>query len=159
MSRKEVSKDRKVMIRPMTATDLDEVISIEAVSYTTPWSRRMFEAELAGNAFAHLFVARDPESGALRGYVCCWVVFDELHLMNLSVHPEWRRLGIGEELARWTLSWAREQGARSATLEVRVSNEAARRLYEKLGFTVSAVRRDYYRDPKEDAQIMNRSKW
>ena len=139
----------------MTPADLDEVMPIEEKSHAIPWKRPMFEAELNGNQFARLFVARDSDRNTVAGYVCFWMVFDELHIMNLSVHPDRRRIGIGEELARWTLSWARENGARLATLEVRASNEAAKRLYEKLGFKVAAVRHDYYREPREDAMIMN----
>ncbi|HEY5593648.1 MAG TPA: ribosomal protein S18-alanine N-acetyltransferase [Nitrospiria bacterium] len=163
MKREGVSRGRNVTIRPMTPADLDEVMPIEEISYAVPWKRPMFEAELHGNPFARLFTARDSEpsasGGALLGYVCFWMVFDELHLMNLSVHPSWRRMGIGEELARWTLSWAKENGARLATLEVRDSNTAAKGLYEKLGFKVAAVRHGYYREPREDAVIMNLTGW
>ena len=155
MKREEVSQDRKISIRPMTLADLDEVMPIEEASYTTPWKRSMFEADLQGNPFARFFVARDPDSGSVVGYICFWKVFSELHLMNLSVHPDRRRMGIGEELARWTLSWAKENGVSLVTLEVRASNEAAKRLYEKVGFKLVAVRRNYYRDPREDALIMN----
>jgi ribosomal-protein-alanine N-acetyltransferase len=115
----------------------------------------MFESDLQGNPFARFFVARDSERGAVVGYVCFWKVFSELHLMNLSVHPDRRRLGIGETLGRWTLTWAGENDISLITLEVRASNEAAKRLYEKLGFKLVAVRRNYYRDPSEDALIMN----
>jgi len=149
-----VSRGPDITILPMTPSDLDEVLPIEDVSYSVPWKRSMFEAELHGNRFARFFIARDTEKNRLLGYVCFWMVFDELHLMNLSVHPDWRRMGIGEELARRALASARESGARLATLEVRASNEAAKRLYEKLGFKVTGVRQGYYRDPKEDAVIM-----
>jgi len=153
------SEALKVAIQPMTADDLDGVAAIEDVSYTTPWKRPMFEAELRGNPFSHLFVARDPVQNILAGYVCFWVVFDELHILNLSVRPDRRRQGIGEGLARWALSWGKEKGARSASLEVRASNEAAKRLYEKLGFKVAAVRSGYYREPREDALIMTLTEW
>ncbi|MBI3812303.1 MAG: ribosomal protein S18-alanine N-acetyltransferase [Nitrospirae bacterium] len=159
MKGERVSRVPNLTIRPMTPGDLDEVMPVEEVSYAIPWKRPMFEAELHGNPFARLFTARDSEQNALLGYVCFWMVFDELHLLNLSVRPDRRRIGIGEELARWTLSWARENGARLATLEVRASNEAAKRLYEKLGFKVVAVRQGYYREPKEDAVIMNLTEW
>jgi [ribosomal protein S18]-alanine N-acetyltransferase len=163
MTRESVSRGRKVTIQPMTMADLDEMMPIEEASYTVPWKRPMFESELKGNPFARLFVARDAEQsapgGTLLGYVCFWVVFEELHLLNLSVHPDHRRMGVAEELGRWTLSYAKEEGARSATLEVRASNQAAKRLYEKLGFKVVAVRRGYYREPREDALIMSLSQW
>lgn len=146
-------------IHPMTPGDLDEVTAIEEVSYTTPWKRSMFEAELQGNPFSRFFVARDIDQSTLSGYVCFWIVFEELHFMNLSVHPDRRRQGIGEELARWALVWGKENGTRLATLEVRASNEAAKRLYEKLGFRVAAVRSGYYREPREDALIMNLTEW
>jgi ribosomal-protein-alanine N-acetyltransferase len=159
MKREGVSRGRNITIQPMTPADLDEVLPIEEVSYTTPWKRPMFEAELHGNRFARLLTARDSDQNILLGYVCFWMVFDELHLMNLSVHPDWRRMGIGEELARRALSSARESGARLATLEVRASNEAAKQLYGKLGFKVVAVRHGYYREPKEDAVIMTLTEW
>lgn len=155
MKREEVKRDRKISIRPMTVADLDAVMPIEEASYPTPWKRSMFESDLRGNPFARFFVAGDPDQGRVIGYVCFWKVFSELHLMNLSVHSDWRRSGIGEELGRWTLSWARENGISLITLEVRASNEAAKRLYEKLGFKIVAVRHNYYREPHEDALIMN----
>jgi len=149
----------KILIEPMTREDLDEVMAIEDASYSVPWKRSMFEAELNENPFSRLFVARDPEQNTLRGYVCFWVVFEELHLLNLAVRPEERRKGIGEELARWALDRAKQDGARKASLEVRASNDPARRLYEKLGFKVSAVRRGYYREPREDGLIMIMNEW
>jgi ribosomal protein S18 acetylase RimI-like enzyme len=112
MKQEEVSRGPNIMIRPMTPADLDDVMRIEEVSYTVPWKRTMFEVELNSNPFARLFTARNADlsipGGALLGYVCFWMVFDELHLMNLSVHPDRRRMGIGEELAQWVLAWARE---------------------------------------------------
>lgn len=150
-------EELKIIIEAMTPDDLEEVAPIEEASYTTPWKRHMFETELKGNPFARLFVARDPVNHTLLGYICFWLVFDELHLMNLSVHPDWRRQGIGEDLARWAMTWGRENGARLAMLEVRASNLAAKRLYEKLGFQVVAARSGYYREPVEDALIMNTS--
>jgi ribosomal-protein-alanine N-acetyltransferase len=99
-------------------------------------------------------VARFPGEAEIIGYACFWILFEELHLMNLAVHPAHRRRGIGEELARWVLNMGQEKGVRIALLEVRVSNDPARRLYEKVGFKKIAVRPGYYRDPKEDALLM-----
>lgn len=144
----------KIRITKMMVNDLDEAMKIEEASFNVPWSKRMFLSELKGNPFSYLYVARIPERDEIAGYVCFWIVFEELHLMNISVHPGWRREGIGEELLRWALIKGGEGGAKIATLEVRSSNYAARGLYEKAGFRVRSVRRNYYTNPKEDAIIM-----
>jgi ribosomal-protein-alanine N-acetyltransferase len=136
----------------MTAGDLDPVLEIERASFSSPWSRKMFESDLLGNPFAFSFVVR--HAGSIVGYVCFWIVFDELHLLNLAVAPNLRRSGIGEEMVRWALAFGWARGARRATLEVRVSNHPARRLYEKLGFKVFSVRKNYYSDPLEDALLL-----
>jgi [ribosomal protein S18]-alanine N-acetyltransferase len=138
----------------MREQDLEEVLAIEKASFQTPWTRGMFLSELKANPFSHPVVARFPGVTKIIGYACFWIVFDELHLMNLAIHPDHRRRGIGEELARWVLSRGQEKGARTAALEVRESNRPARRLYEKVGFKEIAVRPGYYRNPKEDALIM-----
>lgn len=149
------SKERlKIRITRMMESDLDEVIGIEEVSFNAPWSKRMFLSELNGNPFSHLYVARMPERDEIVGYICFWIVFEEIHLMNLATHPSWRREGIGEELLRWALMKGRDSGARVATLEVRSSNDAAKGLYKKAGFKVRSIRRNYYSNPKEDALIM-----
>ena len=93
-------------------------------------------------------------SGALAAYCACWMVFDELHINSLAVEEALRRRGIARRLLQHVLADARRSGAKSATLEVRQSNHAARRLYEGLGFHVEGVRRDYYQDPREDALIL-----
>lgn len=145
-----------VLIEPMGGEDIDEVLPIEEVSYSVPWGRSMFEAELRGNSFARAAVARESNSGPVIGYSCYWVVFDELHILKVTVRPEFRRRGTGRALAEAAVQDASENGVRLATLEVRASNTAARSLYEKLGFKVGAVRSGYYREPREDALIMNR---
>jgi len=99
-------------------------------------------------------VHNPADTDEIVGYICFWLVFEELHLMNLSVHPCLRREGIGEELLRWAVLKGREAGAKTATLEVRSSNDAARGLYEKVGFKPRSIRRNYYSNPKEDAVIM-----
>lgn len=144
----------KIKITRMTENDINEVIKIEDASFNAPWSKRMFFSELNGNPFSHLYAARILERDEIVGYVCFWLVFEELHLMNLAVHPRWRREGIGEELLRWAVTKGGEAGARRATLEVRSSNDAAKELYKKVGFKARSIRRNYYSDPKEDAVIM-----
>ena len=119
----------------------------------------MFEAELSHNPFGRFLTARlDPDGGAregdLVGYMCYWLVFDELRLMNLAVEPSMRRRGIASDLIQHMLSVGRESGAVRAVLEVRASNVAARSLYERVGFRQVALRRRYYTDPVEDAVLL-----
>lgn len=144
----------KIIITKMTRDDLNKVVEIEEASFNAPWSRRMFLSELSGNPFSQLYTARMPDKDEIVGYICFWLVFEELHLMNLAVHPCWRREGVGEELLRWAVLKGREAGTKIATLEVRSSNDAARGLYEKVGFKARSIRRNYYSNPKEDAVIM-----
>lgn len=149
-------------LAPMQERDLDEVLQLEQSSFTEPWTRRMFLGELQGNVFATNLVARAgdasggvaPSSGMLLGYVMFWVVFEELHIMNLAIRPEARRRGIGWRLITHALSAGELRGARTALLEVRASNVAAIALYENLGFVKKDVRRGYYDHPREDAVIM-----
>jgi ribosomal-protein-alanine N-acetyltransferase len=149
-------------LAPMQECDLDEVVQLEHASFTEPWTRKMFLGELQGNVFATNLVARAGSppggaglsSGVLLGYVMFWVVFEELHMMNLAVRPEARRRGIGRRLVSHALSVGELRGARTALLEVRASNVAAIALYEDLGFVKKDVRRGYYDHPREDAMIM-----
>jgi len=145
----------------MQERDLNEIVALEQISFAEPWTRKMFLGELQGNTFATNLVARAkcPEDdtitdGTLLGYVMFWVVFEELHIMNLAVRPELRRQGIGKELVRQALTIGSAQGIRTALLEVRSSNIAAQALYESLGFKRGGVRRGYYERPHEDAVIM-----
>ncbi len=136
----------------MNQSDLDSVMDIEQASFPSPWSRNAFLSEISENRRACYLVAR--ENGRVAGYVGIWIVLDEGHITNLAVHPECRRRGIGEKLMRTIMSYARSRGARRITLEVRVSNAAAQRLYEKLGFVSVGIRPGYYHDNGEDAVIM-----
>jgi [ribosomal protein S18]-alanine N-acetyltransferase len=150
-----------VKVMPMQESDLEEVVALEQRSFTEPWTRKMFLGELRDNVFATSLAARaenqewsDVSEGVLVGYSMFWVVFEELHLMNLAVRPELRRLGIAKELVRQTLSIAAAKGALTALLEVRASNVAAQELYEGFGFKRRSLRRGYYEHPHEDAVIM-----
>lgn len=146
-------------VEAATRDDLDLLVRLEQDSFSAPWTRKMFEAELEGNPFSRLLVARRPpdRGGApeVVGYVCFWLVFEELRLMNLAVAPAARRRGVARALVRRALAQGLAGGATRAVLEVRASNVAARRLYEAEGFTTYAVRAKYYRDPIEDALLMS----
>ena len=140
-------------IDPMQPEDLDDVLRIEAVSFSEPWTRTMFEAEL-GHGVSLALVARTAE-GEFVGYVCGALVGEVLHINNVAVDPRVRGRGVGKTLVRSVLSGASRRGARAATLEVRASNLAAQVLYRHCGFKVVGRRRRYYTAPVEDALIMS----
>ena len=146
-----------LLIERATAQDLDRILRIERDSFSVPWTRKMFEVELTQNPFGHLYVARPAEPlHDFSGYVCFWVVFEELRLMTLAVESSRRRQGIGRALLHQALALGRTQGATRAQLEVRASNGAAVRMYEESGFHRTAVRTRYYTNPVEDAVLMER---
>jgi ribosomal-protein-alanine N-acetyltransferase len=142
----------KVEIGSMTIDDLAAVHAIEQASFTTPWPPHAYRSELETNRLASYLVAR--RDGQVVAYGGVWLMVDEAHLTTFAVHPEWRRRGIGDRLLLALLDVAIERGAREATLEVRLSNLPARRLYEKFGFRPVGLRPHYYTDDNEDALIM-----
>jgi ribosomal-protein-alanine N-acetyltransferase len=142
-----------VAIQPLTRDDIDDVLAIEAGAFTNPWTRAMHLAELENTGVSYCFLARD-ERGRAVGFCSFWRVLDELHINNLAVLPDLRRLGIGATLLAFVLKKGVELGARRATLEVRRSNNAARLLYERFGFAVAGVRASYYSKPVEDALVL-----
>jgi ribosomal-protein-alanine N-acetyltransferase len=140
----------------MRKDDLDQVLVIEQASFTMPWSRNLFLSELRNRMIATLLVALPAgvQGREVAGYIVCWHVEDELHILNLATAPVYRRQGIAKRLVLTALDQAYGKGARRAFLEVRASNEAAQKLYSDLGFTGSFVRRGYYDMPVEDAVVM-----
>ena len=142
----------RLLIAPMTADHLAGVQAIEAASFMTPWPSHAYRAEIETNRLAHYRVA--TVDGAVVAYGGIWLMVDEAHITTFAVHPRWRRRRIGEQLLLALLDLAVDRQAREATLEVRLSNLAARRLYEKYGFRPVGVRPRYYSDDGEDALIM-----
>ena len=143
-------------IEPVQPSDLSEVLVIERGSFVAPWSRAAFEAELE-KPYANLYLARSgsgEKAGAVIGYICFWLVADEIQVVNVAVHMAWRRRGIGKRLMRYALERAYEAGANVAVLEVRRSNEAARALYEGLGFHAVRERPGYYPELREPAVVL-----
>ena len=133
--------------------DLDGVLAVESESFTNPWTRDMYAWELQNRSMCHILLVRTPEC-RVAGFCAFWLVFDEIHINNLALRPPFRARGIGTALLRQVLAEGRQLGARRATLEVRASNEPARKLYERMGFYVAGVRRNYYSEPVEDALIL-----
>jgi ribosomal-protein-alanine N-acetyltransferase len=135
------------------ARDLEAVLEIEAASFTNPTTRDMLVWEIEHSDVSRIWVARSRVE-AVVGVCSCWLVFDELHIHTVAVRPAWRRHGVAKALMVAVLRDAAGEGAARATLEVRRSNEPARRLYEGLGFELRGVRPAYYTRPVEDALIL-----
>lgn len=147
------------MIEPMRASDLDEVLAIEAVSFPEPWPRAVFERELGDEAAGEGSVARiwrAPDDGRVRGTIVYRFGVDEVELHQVAVAPESRGQGIGRALVEHFLADAIARGTFRALLEVRAGNVAARALYAALGFVHLATRRGYYRDNGEDALVLEK---
>ena len=135
----------------MTADDLPDVVAIERASFTNPWSGSLFLQELHVG-FSRIILARRGGE-ALAGYLCRWLVADEMHILNVAVDPRYRGQGVGTLLMRRALHEARERNAVAVTLEVRRSNVAGRRLYDAFGFEEVGARPNYY-GRGEDALIL-----
>jgi len=140
-------------IQRLTPADLDEVLEIERLSFCSPWSRLAFEDEMA-NAWSRLEVVRDSRTGRVLAFADYWLVFDEVHILNIATHPQARRQGHGTRLLRHIVDQARKGSFKSIDLEVRRSNLAAQALYASHGFQTVGVRPRYYEDNDEDALLM-----
>jgi ribosomal-protein-alanine N-acetyltransferase len=141
-----------VDLRRLEPRDLDTVETIERASYPTPWSRSMFAAELRKPSA--LALGAYAESGELVAYAFASRYVDAWHVMNVAVAPEFRRRGIATLLLERLFDVTASDQRRGYTLEVRVSNHDAIKLYERLGFEARGIRRGYYTDNREDALIM-----
>jgi len=144
-----------IELRRLALTDLRAIEEIERRSYPTPWSRSMFAGELAKPSSICLgaFEA-DGDDGRLCGYLVVSRYVDAWHVMNIAVAPEQRGRGIATMLLERLFELTADDEHRGYTLEVRVSNDTAIRLYERLGFEARGIRRGYYTDNREDALIM-----
>ncbi len=140
-----------LLIRPLRGTDLEAVSRIERQSFLTPWNTQAYVTEIANPNAVYLVAARD---GVVVAYGGLWVIMDEAHITTIAVDTALRGHKIGETLLVEMLKAARKKGATRATLEVRSGNEPARRLYEKYGFIWVAIRKGYYSDNNENADIM-----
>ncbi|MDI6603725.1 MAG: ribosomal protein S18-alanine N-acetyltransferase [Thermoanaerobacteraceae bacterium] len=141
-----------VVVREIRKNDIDEVLEIERMCFSVPWSKEAFLLEITKNKCAHYAVAEIDNR--IVGYGGFWVVVDEGHITNIAVHPDFRFLGVGSAIMEEMLNIAKKKAVTSMTLEVRESNIAAQALYKKFGFRPVGRRRGYYQDNKEDAIIM-----
>lgn len=144
------------VIRRGLATDLDSVVALERACYSDPWPAGAF-ATLPDNPRVYFAVADFPAVRSIAGYVVAWFVLDEGEVANLAVATGARRQGIGGALLDAAIRESRERGVSDLYLEVRESNQSARRLYTSRGFEEVSRRKGYYRTPVEDALILRRT--
>jgi len=155
----------------MTLSDLPQVMVIEQVSFSAPWSARAYRYEITENSHSTMLVVRSQsgsrggfsrwlsrlklaQAAPVLGYAGFWLLVDDAHIATIAVHPAWRGRGLGDLLLLSILERGARRGARRATLEVRVSNQVAHSLYHKHGFEIASLRRRYYADNNEDAYLM-----
>lgn len=135
----------------MRLEDLDEVLKIATASFSQPWTKAMFENEILKNPFSEQFLVKVEGENA--GYLCMWSLFDEAHILDFAIDPQFRRKGLGEKVILNVIERIKENKIKKIFLEVRASNEAAKSLYKKVGFLNLAERKGYYSNPTEDALI------
>ena len=141
-------------LRPLTLRDLGEIERIERTAYPTPWSRSMFAGEIAKPSSICLGAVDTDEDDRLVGYLIISRYADAWHIMNVAVDGDYRRRGVATRLLNRLFELTSSDDRRGYTLEVRVSNGQAIKLYERLGFVARGIRRGYYTDNREDALIM-----
>jgi ribosomal-protein-alanine N-acetyltransferase len=150
-------KSAEFRIRPMRESDLEDVHRLDQVSFSLPWPGKAFRYELLENKNSSLWVAESTSTGhppTLVGMIVVWLIVDEAHIATLAVKSEYRNRGIAKVLVQVALLNAQQNGANSATLEVRASNHIAQCLYHSLGFVSAGRRLCYYKNNNEDAIIM-----
>lgn len=138
--------------RHMKEEDIDQVLEVEHASFTIPWNRDAFYNEINNNQFATYIVLEENQK--IIGYCGAWIVIDEAHVTNVAVLPEHRGRKLGQAMMCKLIEIAKDRGAKSMTLEVRVTNYSALSLYRKFGFQNGGIRKNYYSDNQEDALVM-----
>jgi ribosomal-protein-alanine N-acetyltransferase len=159
------------VVEPMTLADIGQVMEIEQVAFSTPWSSRAYRYEITENDHSTMLVVRPRSTpgdrlvrlkrsfglakpGPVLGYAGFWLLVEDAHICTIAVHPLWRHQGLGEMLILSLLERSMELDALRATLEVRVSNRSAQALYRKYSFEIVSRRKRYYANDNEDAYIM-----
>ena len=153
----------------MALADVGQVVEIEQMAFRAPWPARAYVYEITENEHSTMLVVRSAAGPGGRfgwlplrrakdrpvlGYAGFWLLVDEAAISTIAVHPRWRGQGLGELLLLSLLEEGARRGAQRATLEVRISNQAAQSLYTKYGFEIVSIRKKYYTDNNEDAYIM-----
>jgi [ribosomal protein S18]-alanine N-acetyltransferase len=141
-------------IAEMTEEDLDEVVAIERVSFTSPWPHRLFKETIA-TPFSVNFVARKRVDNRMVGYANFYLITDEVQVLNIATAPTFRNKGYGTSLLAYAIERLTERGVRDFYLEVREGNKKAMGIYDKFGFKKIGKRKKYYTEPNEDAIVMH----
>ena len=144
--------ENRIRITPADDRDLQEVSEIENSSFNSPWTLDFFKHELY-NPVSFFYILKIQDK--LAGYVIFWIFEDEAHIVNIAIHPDYRKMGYGEHLLNWIFDFCRKKGALTISLEVNEINEAARQLYTKTGFKSVGRRTKYYED-RYDALILTK---
>ncbi len=140
-------------IRKMSDSDIPHVLELENKSFPDPWGEKAFQGEIENiSGASYAFICET--SNKLAGYFCLWKIVDEIHITNIVVESSFQNMGLGQALVGFIIDFGRVLQCRTVTLEVRPSNIAARKLYEKSGFGYSGIRKNYYRESGEDGLIM-----
>jgi [ribosomal protein S18]-alanine N-acetyltransferase len=143
------------LLRSAVEADLNQVVQIERVSFADPWTEESFRRLLGGHPAIFQVIGYPPDAG-IAGYAIAFSVGEEAELLNVAVEPNFRGRGLAGQMLDAVLIELGGRGVRTAFLEVRESNSAARGLYGSRGFTEIGRRRNYYRRPVEDALVMRR---
>ncbi|MDH7511928.1 MAG: ribosomal protein S18-alanine N-acetyltransferase [Clostridiales bacterium] len=139
----------------MEVEDLPSVLAIESQSFPNPWHESTFRGEIQHRPISFPLAVVHSRLNKVIGYIIFWQVGEDVQVNNIAIHPDFRRLGIGEAVLKQVIELVRWRGARLVTLEVRPSNTAALSLYRKLGFKMMGVRKGYYTNPPEDAFVLS----
>jgi ribosomal-protein-alanine N-acetyltransferase len=141
-----------IEFRRMEAKDIPEVVEIDHSSFALPWTERAFKYEVEENAAARCWVT--TVDGRVTAMLVLWMILDEAHIATIATHPQFRRRGFAKQMLMKSLAAARDEGARSALLEVRTRHVVAQKIYCDIGFVEVGRRPKYYRDNGEDAVLM-----
>ncbi|WP_042141877.1 ribosomal protein S18-alanine N-acetyltransferase [Paucisalibacillus sp. EB02] len=142
----------ELTIRKMELDDIHQVMFVEIASFTSPWTEEIFKQELIENQHAHYYIMTIDEK--IIGYVGMWIVLDDAQITNIAVLPGFRGQKLGERLFRFAMQKAISLGVTRLSLEVRVTNVVAQKMYRKFGLVPGGIRKNYYTDNHEDAIVM-----
>jgi len=145
---------RELIIRPMEIGDLEKILEIERRSFSFPWTYNIFLRELTLNRYARYFVLEEDKK--IIGYLGLWLMRNDIHITNIAIAKEFRRKGYGGEFLKFVEEKAAVQRIKKISLEVRKSNHIAQNMYRKFGYKVIKIWRNYYREEREDALVMEK---